>query len=358
MAHEFVARNGIIALNNSIITGSLNVTNGITGSLQGTSSYSNNALSASYALTASFAMNSGGGGVSAIYIADEGIIQGTASYFDFIGAGVTASVSSGTASINITGGGGGSAIQGASQVFSQSISANTWSFAHAINSRTPVVEVYDSSYNVIIPTAINNPGPFATNIYFDIAESGYAIISTGGVLAVTGSNAILNQTSASTTWSFNHELSTQYPVFTIFDNNDDIIIPERVHVVDTASAEIYFSSPRTGKAVASLGGSTTSISSSYSVSSSYAFNATSASYALTSSYSLSGTGFPYSGSAIITGSLLVSGSGITGSLFGTSSYSDQSLSASYALTASFALNGGGGGGSVDELQVVLLSQVY
>ena len=36
MANEFIARNGIIALNNSQITGSLTVSNGITGSLQGT----------------------------------------------------------------------------------------------------------------------------------------------------------------------------------------------------------------------------------------------------------------------------------------------------------------------------------
>ena len=51
MAFEFVARNGVIALNNSTVTGSLNVTAGITGSLLGT---------ASFATTASFALNAGG----------------------------------------------------------------------------------------------------------------------------------------------------------------------------------------------------------------------------------------------------------------------------------------------------------
>lgn len=53
MANEFVARNGIIALNDSQITGSLHVSNGITGSLFGTASFSDNSLSASYALTSS-----------------------------------------------------------------------------------------------------------------------------------------------------------------------------------------------------------------------------------------------------------------------------------------------------------------
>ncbi len=78
-----------------------------------------------------------------------------------------------------------------------------------------------------------------------------------------------------------------------------------------------------------------------------------ASQAVTASYALNaaGTGFPFSGSALITGSLLVSGSGVTvtgslnvtqgisGSLFGTSSWaqsSSNSVSASRALSASRA----------------------
>lgn len=118
MANEFIARNGLISQNNSVVTGSLIVTQGITGSLQGTAttasfapdyvlnsvtssmlqpyvlnsstgsfitnsqtssisvataSYVENAQSASYVLqavsssfaaTASFALNAGGGGTS------------------------------------------------------------------------------------------------------------------------------------------------------------------------------------------------------------------------------------------------------------------------------------------------------
>jgi hypothetical protein len=49
MPNELVARNGLIALNNSFVTGSLTVTNGITGSLLGTSSWAIQALTASSA---------------------------------------------------------------------------------------------------------------------------------------------------------------------------------------------------------------------------------------------------------------------------------------------------------------------
>ena len=49
MANEFIARNGIFALSNSQVTGSLSVTNGITGSLFGTASWALNTPSASVA---------------------------------------------------------------------------------------------------------------------------------------------------------------------------------------------------------------------------------------------------------------------------------------------------------------------
>ena len=64
MSNEFIARNGLIAQNNSTVTGSLNVTGGITGSLQGTAttaSYVTTAQTASYtlnAVSASYALNS------------------------------------------------------------------------------------------------------------------------------------------------------------------------------------------------------------------------------------------------------------------------------------------------------------
>ena len=62
MPNEFVARNGVIALNNSIVTGSLIVTGGITGSFSGsligdttgTASYATQALTSSNANTASY----------------------------------------------------------------------------------------------------------------------------------------------------------------------------------------------------------------------------------------------------------------------------------------------------------------
>ena len=69
MANEFVAKNGLISQNNTTVSGSLTVTQGITGSFSGsltgtatTASYVLQAVSASFATTASYALTSAGGG--------------------------------------------------------------------------------------------------------------------------------------------------------------------------------------------------------------------------------------------------------------------------------------------------------
>ena len=69
MANEFVAKNGLISQNNTTVSGSLIVTNGVTASLQGTASW---AYSASQALTASFAFSSSYASVNLQQVTDQG----------------------------------------------------------------------------------------------------------------------------------------------------------------------------------------------------------------------------------------------------------------------------------------------
>lgn len=51
MANEFVAKNGLISQNDTTVSGSLTVTQGITGSLHGTSSWADNSITSSYILS-------------------------------------------------------------------------------------------------------------------------------------------------------------------------------------------------------------------------------------------------------------------------------------------------------------------
>lgn len=73
----------------AVITGSLLVTNYISGSLTGTSSYSNNSLSSSYSLTSSYALNSSGTGFP---FSGSAVITGSLLVTNSISGSVTGSL--------------------------------------------------------------------------------------------------------------------------------------------------------------------------------------------------------------------------------------------------------------------------
>jgi hypothetical protein len=158
----------------------------------------------------------------------------------------------------------------------QSVAATTWSFTHNLNTRNPLLQVYDSLNHQIVPLEIIGSDPNQATIYFDVAESGYAVASNGGTLTVSGSTARLDQVSSAVTWSFTHNLATKYPNFEIWDSNDDIVIPAGIHAVNDMTAEIYFAFPSTGVAIASFSGIAGSPNA---TTASYAVTATTASYA-------------------------------------------------------------------------------
>jgi hypothetical protein len=113
---------------------------------------------------------------------------------------------------------------------------------------------------------------------------GTASYATTASFALNGSsNATLVQSSAASTWTFNHYLQTRYPIIQIYDNTDSVIIPQSITAVDTNTTTITFSSARTGTAVASKGGYVGSVVASATIASS----SVSASVATTASYAIS-----------------------------------------------------------------------
>jgi hypothetical protein len=266
-------------------TGSFNGTfNGqFTGSLQGTASFANNATSASFATTASYVLNA----LSASFATSASIAQ-TAATASFVTAsnvygpfGSNSIISASFATNAITasyalfaanGGGGGGG--GATVIHTQLTASTTWSFTHNLNTQTPLLQVYNLGYEQIIPNEIVSINSFTSEIRFDYSQSGYAVASTGGGLTITGSTPRLVQTVAATTWSFAHNLGTQFPGFEVFDQNDYVVIPAGIYAIDENNAEIYFATPSTGVAIANFSGIDGVVP-----------VATSASYAATASYS-------------------------------------------------------------------------
>jgi hypothetical protein len=79
--------------------------------------------------------------------------------------------------------------------FSQTASAATWSFTHNMGTRNPIVQVYGTDYKQLLPNDVVGIDGSTVEVRFDYAESGYAVLSNGGGLYVTGSTSTLVQSS-------------------------------------------------------------------------------------------------------------------------------------------------------------------
>ena len=121
---------------------------------------------------------------------------------------------------------------------------------------------------IIYPPTDGTPGQV-------ISTDGNGSLSFINVTSGFGSTTKLYQTSSAATWSFAHNLGEMYPVVNVYDNNNELIVPQTVDAIDNNNLLIVFSSPRTGVAVAVVGG--------VAVSASYSTQALSASYAPTPS---------------------------------------------------------------------------
>ena len=193
------------SLNNRIdvITGSINGLNNFTSSVVLTSQTgSMTVLSASYAATASFALNAGGGG-SAI-----------GSYTSLV---VTSA-------------------------------SSTWSFAHNTGQRYPIFQVFDNNGYVVIPSQIQTIDDDNANIIFPSPQTGRVIASLGG------GNGTTQEFLNSNLWTVNHNLGTDYPDVTVWDSNKNIIFPNRIESVNSNQVKIYFSQAISGHVSLSRGG--------------------------------------------------------------------------------------------------------
>jgi hypothetical protein len=240
---------------NATITGSLNVTNGITGSLFGTSS---NAITSSYALSA----NTASYALTASYISGSGAGVG----FPFSGSAIITGslfVSSSFISGSFVGDGSGiTGLTAGGKIHTQSTAASTWTVSHNLGVQYPNVTVYNASNEIILPQTITATDSNTLVLEFGSAITGYAIAGIGGIINVQGRTTQQYFTSA-TTWSFAHNLGDKYVSIQAFDDAFEMMIPSTIRLVDYTSSVLLFESASSGYAVATIGGDLPAISSSY-----------------------------------------------------------------------------------------------
>ena len=264
----------------------------ITGSLYGTASWALNAVqadnatqavSASHALqandaaVANYANTAGNGGVTSI-------IAGNGVNLPFGGTGpVTIVAAAGTGEILVLSG---------SNVTQSFVDQSTWTFNHNLGVRTPIIEVFDTNYNQVIPQNIQLVSTSSATIIFPTLESGFAVASVGGV---TG-NAVSSSYSLFSTYA----ASASY-----FVETDPIFVAKSGSYATTGSNRFIGNQTITGSLIVSGSNTFTNI-----------------------------------GPAIFSGSV-TSTAGFTGSLAGTASMAttaSYSISSSYALSSSLAVS--------------------
>jgi len=84
---------------------------------------------------------------------------------------------------------------GSTKKLNQSVAAVTWSFAHSLNELYPIVQVYDSNGDQLIPERVESIDVNNVKLYFATATAGVAAAMVGG-MGISASNAT-RATSAS-----------------------------------------------------------------------------------------------------------------------------------------------------------------
>ena len=84
-------------------------------------------------------------------------------------------------------------------------------------------------------------------------SASYAVYAENAVI-VSGQTKTLTVSSASTTWSFNHNLGYKYPAINVFDSSDKVVVPTEIEVIDSNNLKVYFNEAQTGTVIATVGG--------------------------------------------------------------------------------------------------------
>lgn len=254
---------------------SLNVTTNViassfTGSFSGTSSYASQALTSSFASTASSADNFT---IRGILTAQTINVQTITSSIEFN----TGSTRNGSNTSNTHEFTGSVSITGSLQVNGSNIILTNQTSSMSVATASYVLQAISSSFatNALTASYASNvpltasyalnalSASYAANVPL---TSSYALNSNTASYALTASYVLgasagssyasLIQSSSSTTWVFTHNLGYLYPVITVYDVNNNQIIPSQISASTVNQLIISFTSARTGYATAVIGSAT------------------------------------------------------------------------------------------------------
>jgi hypothetical protein len=118
------------------------------------------------------------------------------------------------------------------------------------------VNVWDINHKIIVPQEILSIDNDNIDVIFSSPVAGSVNVAKGGHF-ISGSVPLSNIANLGftasftnqTTWSVNHNLGTDYPLVTVWNNDKDVVVPTRINSVNSNRVDVFFSSNQTGLVV-------------------------------------------------------------------------------------------------------------
>ena len=150
---------------------------------------------------------------------------------------------------------------GARFIFTKVTAATTWNIQHNFGTKYPNVTVYDSNDAMVIPTSVIATDSKNMTLTFSSAVAGIAMLGLGGMSNNVTGRTFVHTNSSSEIWRVTHSLGEKFPAVTIYDETDNVIIPDNILAVNASNMEVTFQNATSGNAHFSVGNGLPGISS-------------------------------------------------------------------------------------------------
>jgi hypothetical protein len=156
-------------------------------------------------------------------------------------------------------------------VISGSITQTTWDNIEnkplgIVSGAAQVTESLDIRYRLVGATVpysdiSNRPTLISSSLQFTSSTAPFtgsfsgSFVGNGSLLTGLAAGAKFHtQSEAASTWTFIHNLSTQYPNVTVYGTNNNIILPQSITAINVDTLVLEFGTPVSGYATAGVGG--------------------------------------------------------------------------------------------------------
>ena len=112
---------------------------------------------------------------------------------------------------------------------------------HNFGTKNVLVQVFDNSDNLIIPSSITTTDTNTVSISFNNNTSGRVVVAKGGHLVSGSTQTYRENISGASAYAVTHSLSEDFPIVQVYSTERSQVIP--AEITTTSANSLNFSSP-------------------------------------------------------------------------------------------------------------------